>query len=135
MKNWNESQDDSLIKTSNKDNPDLFETAGNLALRLIKLEEELKVGLSEIKSLSDNVNNLEKMVSQLKESEQNDRVNSKLDQLEDKLACRILVRISEENKIPELLDRISRLEETSNAVNRQQQILEENENIKHRENN
>jgi len=133
---WNESQDDSDIKTSNnKDNPDLFENAGSFALRLIELEEKLKVGLSEIKSLSDNVNNLEKMVSQFKESAQNDRINSKLDQLEEKLACRILVRISEENKIPDLLDRISRLEEASNTVNGQQKISEENESFKYSENN
>jgi hypothetical protein len=132
---WNESQDDSVIKTSNKDNLDLFETAGNFALRLIKLEEELKIGLSEIKSLSDNINNLEKMVSQITKSEQNDRLNESVERLEDKLACRILVKIAEDNKIPELLDRIARLEEASNAVNRQQQISEENENAKHRENN
>jgi putative secretion ATPase (PEP-CTERM system associated) len=108
---WGEDEEDAVRKTvRHEDGPELLEAAGGIALRLISLEETLRISVSERKSLSDKVEKLEDVVSRLSNSGENDRITGLLERLEDKLACRVLVRISEENKIPELLERISKLE-------------------------
>ena len=132
---WNGS-DEKIVaeKTSNEETHTLFETAGNLALRLIQLEETLKISVSECKSLSEKVKRLEDVISRLSSPGENDRITGLIERLEDKLACRILLKISEENKIPELLDRISRLEEMSGVVNEQELKSSTDENSEHWEN-
>ncbi len=115
---WNKSHDNTMhAVTEGQRGTDLLETAGNIALRLIQLEETLKINLSQMQSVSDKVERLEGLISEFKENRDSDRVNLKLDKLEEKLACRILVKIAEENKIPELLDRISRLERMPIVMN------------------
>jgi len=110
--NWSDPRE-STIRASSKgpDNPELLESVGNVALRLIHLEETFKVGLSQIQTLSDRINGLEESVRKLKGADESDKINAQLERLEEKLACQILVKIAEDNKIPELLERISRLEQ------------------------
>lgn len=132
---WGESDEKNTDKTTGtEENHNLFETAGNFALRLIQLEETLKISVSECKSLSDKVGQLEDLISKLSGTGENDRITGLLERMEEKLACRLLVRISEENKIPELLERISRLEEISGDVNEQKLNASRDENSEHREN-
>jgi len=106
-----------LVHTTagNADKSELLETAGSFALRLIKLEETLNSSLYEIKSLSEKVIKLEELLSHSKEAEESERINGLLERLEDKLACRILVKVSEDNKLPELLERLSKLEKNLDA--------------------
>jgi hypothetical protein len=114
---WGEAQEKPSRKAAGiEDHSELMKTAGNVALRLIKLEEVLNSGLSEVRSLSDRIEGLEERVTQLQESDGNERVNELLERLEEKLACRILVKVSEENKVPELSERISELERKSEAL-------------------
>ena len=132
---WNGSDEKIVDKTTgNEENHTLFETAGNLALRLIQLEETLKISVAECKSLSEKVKRLEDMISRLSNSGVNDRITGLIERLEDKLACRVLLKISEENKIPELLERLSRLEEMSGAVNEQELKSSTDENSEQWEN-
>ncbi len=108
---WNKSHDNTMqAVTEGQRAPDLIETAGNIALRLIQLEESLKSSVYEIQSLKEKVQKLEDLVAHLKESDSSEKISGLLERLEDKLATRILVRIAEENKIPELQERISTLD-------------------------
>ena len=88
-------------------------------LKLIKLEENLNSGLYEVRSLTDRVKKLEELFEQFKDAGESEKINGLLERLEDKIACRILVKVSEENKLPELLERLSRLEKNFNAGNDQ----------------
>ena len=117
---WSETQETEVHKNAQKeDESALRETAGNIALRLISLEETLQSSLYEIKSLSDKLKSVESWISQTKGAEENERINELMQRMEDKLAFRILIKIAEDNKTPELLDRISRLEEMTTAVNKE----------------
>jgi len=112
----NESPESPVRNTAgNADKSELFETAGSFALRLIKLEETLNSSLYEIKSISEKVKKLEELLSRSKEAEESERISGLLERLEDKLACRILVKVSEDNKLPELLERLDKLERNVKA--------------------
>jgi len=117
---WSESQGDAVpAKNATGDTADLLETAGSFALRLIKLEEALNSGLYEIRSLNDRVTKLEELLEQHKNAEGTEKISGLLERLEDKIACRILVKVSEENRLPELLERLSRLEKNLDPGNDQ----------------
>ena len=64
----NEPQDNTVSLTAKKDeSPDLLKEVGNIALRLINLEETIKKNLSEIMVLTEKVDRLEKDISELRE--------------------------------------------------------------------
>jgi vacuolar-type H+-ATPase subunit I/STV1 len=77
---------------------------------LIKLEETLRGSLPDVDTLLKKIKRLEEKVDQLNEDAEINKVSDLLDRLEEKLVCRILVRVSEENEVPDVLDRLSRLE-------------------------
>ncbi|HDH04484.1 MAG TPA: AAA family ATPase [Nitrospirae bacterium] len=64
----NEPQDNTVSLTAKKDeSPDLLKEVGNIALRLINLEETIKKNLPEITVLTEKVDRLEKDISELRE--------------------------------------------------------------------
>ncbi|HDZ00182.1 MAG TPA: AAA family ATPase [Nitrospirae bacterium] len=65
---WNEPRDNTVSTTVEDDNyPDLLKEAGNIALRLINLEETIKKNLPEIAVLTEKVDRLEEDISELRE--------------------------------------------------------------------
>lgn len=107
---WSESLERSNDREWNEEYTELKEAASNVALRLIKLEETLRGSLPDVDTLLKKIKRLEEKVDQLNEDAEINRVSDLLDRLEEKLVCRILVRVSEENEVPDVLDRLSRLE-------------------------
>ena len=64
----NEPQDNTVSLTAKKDeSPDLLKEVGNIALRLINLEETIKKNLPEIAVLTEKVDRLEEDISELRE--------------------------------------------------------------------
>jgi general secretion pathway protein A len=107
---WSESLERSNDREWNEEYTELKEAASNVALRLIKLEETLRGNLPDVDTLLKKIKRLEEKVDQLNEEAEINKVSDLLDRLEEKLVCRILVRVSEENEVPDVLDRLSRLE-------------------------
>jgi general secretion pathway protein A len=107
---WSESLERSNDREWNEEYTELKEAASNVALRLIKLEETLRGSLPDVDTLLKKIKRLEEKVDQLNEDAEINKVSDLLDRLEEKLVCRILVRVSEENEVPDVLDRLSRLE-------------------------
>lgn len=108
---WSESPEHSTEEREWEEGyTELKEAASNIALRLIKLEETLRGRLPDMDAVLEKIKGLEEKVAQPNEDGEIDRVSELLDRLEEKLVCRILVRVSEDNKVPDVLDRLSRLE-------------------------
>jgi general secretion pathway protein A len=122
---WSESLERSNDREWNEEYAELKEAASNVALRLIKLEETLRGSLPDMDTLLKKIKRLEEKVDQLNEDGEINRVSDLLDRLEEKLVCRILVRVSEENEVPDVLDRLSRLETMLGevTVNKQNDFL------------
>jgi putative secretion ATPase (PEP-CTERM system associated) len=90
---WSESQDANVSKEAKKDqDSDYLKVVGNITSRLVKLEETFEKNLPEIASLSEKIIQLEKVVSKT-------------------------IDVEEDNKITELVERISRLERMADFVN------------------
>lgn len=126
---WNGSEQevkDNAVR--NEGNREFCDSAGSLALRLIQLEDRLQQNELDYRSVFETVMKLSDMVSKLNELTENDRISGLLERLEEKLACRILIRISEENKIPELLQRIARLEQGATDVSKKESGASTGEN-------
>ena len=97
---WSESQETDVSITGKKvEDSDYLKAAGDLTLRLIKLEETFKENLPEIVSLSEKVDWLEKIVSET-------------------------INAGEGNKITELLERVSRLERMADFVNAEKALYD-----------
>jgi putative secretion ATPase (PEP-CTERM system associated) len=86
------------------------ELGNALMLRLLRMEEVLNRNVGELSDLSSRMDRLENAMSHISEGLDEELMLDLLHRMEDKLACRILLKISEENHMPELLERIQRLE-------------------------
>jgi hypothetical protein len=90
---WSESQDTNVSMEAKKDqDSDYLKVVGNITFRLVKLEETFGKNLPEIASLSEKIIQLEKVVSKT-------------------------IDVEEDNKITELIERVSRLERMADFVN------------------
>lgn len=90
---WSESQDTNVSMEAKKDqDSDYLKVVGNITFRLVKLEETFEKNLPEIASLSEKIIQLEKVVSKT-------------------------IDVEEDNKITELIERVSRLERMADFVN------------------
>jgi putative secretion ATPase (PEP-CTERM system associated) len=91
-----------------------LQDAKDLALRIVKLENMLsqiiEVGSPALAPLAEKINQLEDNMSMFADDHKVSKVSEYFEQMEEKLACRILLRIAEENNLPEMLERLDRLE-------------------------
>ncbi len=97
---WSESKDTSVSETVKNDkDPDLSETVGDIALRIIKLEEIISNSLPEFGSLAERVKGLEEKILKVNEVGEDNKIDNLLERLEEKIVCRILTEVAEDNKI------------------------------------
>lgn len=83
---------------------------GHLALKVIKIEGEIETFTSEFKKILEKYKKIENEIGSLKMSLDDKRIIEHLERLEEKLVCRILMRIADENTIPALIERIAKIE-------------------------
>jgi putative secretion ATPase (PEP-CTERM system associated) len=81
-----------------------------LILRLLRLEEKLDKSVIELSGVSSRVKKLEDVTSRISNLLDENVLRDLLHRMEEKLACRVLLKMSEDNRIPELIERIERLE-------------------------
>jgi putative secretion ATPase (PEP-CTERM system associated) len=115
---WDKARDEDTSGTVNKNgDSNLLKTAGDIALRLVKLEETVNNHLKEIELVNEKVKGIEEGVLKVTENSDENRFSSLPENLEEKLAARILMRVAGDSKINELLERVAKLESKSIVVN------------------
>jgi putative secretion ATPase (PEP-CTERM system associated) len=91
-----------------------LQDAKDLALRIVKLENMLsqiiEMGSPALAPLAEKINHLEDSMSMFADDHKVSKVSEYFEQMEEKLACRILLRIAEENNVPKMLERLDQLE-------------------------
>lgn len=106
---WQKPQSDSVeSEQQEQKNQELMETIGNLALRLIAVEEKLKQSFSALESLTNKVNTAEAERNKFER-----RILGQLAELlakqEEKLVCQVLLRLSENSDAVTLSQRVSEI--------------------------
>ncbi len=96
---WSEYGDTPVSEeVKNDTDTDVSETIGNIARRIIKLEEIISNSLPDLSSLSEKVEGLEKILKANEAGEDN-KIDHLVERLEEKLVCRISAKVAEDNKI------------------------------------
>jgi putative secretion ATPase (PEP-CTERM system associated) len=84
--------------------------SGMLVKRLLRLEEKLDDYMAETSRHDMRIRKIEESSTRLMDQIDGDLFRDILYRMEDKLACRILTKIAEDNKLPDLVERIEKLE-------------------------
>jgi len=87
---------------------ELRQETGNIALRLIKLEDAISVSSNGF--LREEIKRLEDQISKIASNNDSRNINGYLEKLEEKLVYQILVRITEDGIMSNLSERVSKLE-------------------------
>lgn len=107
---WNEDRPEKVKLGEKQRLIEKEDTIGHLALKIIKLEGEIESLVSKFKKISERYREIENEIHSLKMGLNDQKIVEYLERLEEKLVCRILMRIAEENIIPALIERIARIE-------------------------
>lgn len=107
---WQESQNDSVERNTREENDHkLTATVGNIALRVIEVEEKLKQNFSAMESVTDKIKSVEEQILSKIEKRFTSQLAELLEKQEEKLACQLLLRMSEHGNISTLSERISEI--------------------------
>ncbi len=105
------------MPAGNHEDSALAKAAGNMALRIIELEEKLKVSQGEFAVVVEKVKKLEEQVAGINEISDDSRISALLERYEENLTSRLLLKVSEENRTKEILERISGIERILSMLN------------------
>lgn len=106
---WNEESQNTTGTADTARSVDLLKSMENMAFRLIQLEEKMNSCVHDISSLSQRIISFEEQAEQ-QETKDERHLSGILERLEEKLVSRVLLRVMEDNKLPELLERLDKLE-------------------------
>ena len=115
---WSDSQDTAVLDNAGKDNISDFQSiAGDIALRLIKLEETVNKNIKEMTLLTEKVNGIENVADML------ERV-SKLERMLTVLSEERTLRDSGIDKDEPLEERVESLQKILNSINHRLKDIE-----------
>jgi len=127
---WNENKAQSEkkgeISTHGKVVENYEEDLSAIALKIIKLEKKVDSLIEELSNLSNRCETLEREIKSLKNRADDRKIIEHLNHLEEKIVCRILMRVADENTIPTIIERIAKIEQKiENMASIDRQVMKE----------